>query len=266
MFRKFLALAVLAAIAAPSTGHAQGQPELAVPGKLTYGVAATFAPFEYQKDGKLVGFDVEFLDAVAKKLNLAPAPMNMDFAGLIPALQGKRIDVINSGMYINAKRSEQVDFVPYMKVGDEIVVRKGNPLHIGSRGDLCGYKIAVTLGGIEETYARQDVEACKKAGKAEPTVITLPTAQDSALSLRQGRADALFNSSPGAAAMVTNLPDVFEIAGGAFETTTQIGLAVRKGDSATAAALSKAVKAVVADGDYQKLLEKYNLPASGSIF
>jgi polar amino acid transport system substrate-binding protein len=250
----------------PIWAQAQDKPALLTPGKLTYGVAATFAPFEYQKDGKLVGFDIEFIDAVAKKLGLSTKPLNIDFAGLIPALQGKRIDIINSGMYMNPKRAEQVDFVPYMKVGDEIVVRKGNPLGIQSRADLCGHKIAVTLGGIEETYARQDVEACQKAGKPEPTVLTLPTAQDSALALRQGRADALFNSSPGAAVMVTELPDVFQIAGHTFADGTQIGIAVRKGDTATAAALDKAIHAVVADGDYAKLLAKYNLPASGSIF
>jgi len=267
MLRYLLALSFgVLPVFAPVLAQAQSKFDLIAPGKLTYGVAATFAPFEYQKDGKLVGFDIEFIEAVAHKMGLTTVPLNIDFAGLIPALQGGRVDIINSGMYMNPKRAEQVDFVPYMKVGDEIVVRKGNPLNIASRADLCGHKIAVTLGGIEETYARQDVEACKKAGKPEPTVMTLPTAQDSALSLRQGRADALFNSSPGAAEMVTDLPDVFQIAGQTFEAGTQIGIAVRKGDKAMAEAVTKAVHEVVADGDYTKLLRKYNLPASSSIF
>ncbi len=199
-------------------------------------------------------------------MGLAPEPLNMNFGGLIPALLGRRIDVINSGMYINPKRAEQVDFVPYMKIGEEIVVRKGNPLGIKARGDLCGHRVAVTLGGIEETYARADAEACSKAGKPELTVLTLPTAQDSTLSLRQGRADALFNSTPGAVELTVDLPDTFEIAGEPFESDTQIGIAVRKGRRAMKAAVEAAVRAVVADGTYAALLKKYNLPASGSIF
>ena len=74
------------------------------PGKITYGVAATFAPFEYMQDGKVVGFDIELMDAIAKSLGLGVEIMNMEFKGLIPALQSNRIDVINSGMYIRPER------------------------------------------------------------------------------------------------------------------------------------------------------------------
>ncbi len=262
MFRGTLAFLLL--LCAPLAAYAQA-PALAAPGKLTYGTAATFAPFEYSVDGKLTGFDIEFGAAVAAKMGLAPNATNMDFAGLIPALLGKRIDIINSGMYINAKRSEQVDFVPYMKIGNNIVVKKGNPLKIHTRADLCGHRVAVTLGGIEETYANEDKAACIKAGKTLE-IVTLPTAQDSALALRQGRAEAEFDSVPGAAVLITTQPDVYEVAGDAFENDTQVGIAVRKGDTAMKSAIEQAVKGVVADGGYAALLVKYKLPPSSSIF
>jgi len=241
-------------------------PTLISPGKLTYGVAASFSPFEFQKDGVFAGFDIEFGAAVAKQMGLAPTPLNMDFKGLIPALQGKRVDIINSAMYINPDRAGQVDFIPYMRIGNEIVVRKGNPIGIKSRDDLCGHRVAVTLGAIEETYARQDDTKCKAAGKQAVDILTLPTAQDSILSLRQGRADAFFDSTPGAAEAIINVPDTFEIAGEPFESGTQIGMAVRKGDAALKTAIEAAVQAAVKDGTYAALLKKYNLPASGSIF
>src|SRR5262245_63977161 len=88
--------------------------ELVNAGKITYGVAATFAPFEYMQDGKLVGLDIEMLDAMAKAMGLSAEAMNMEFKGLIPALQSKRIDIINSGMYIRPEREEPVDFVHYL--------------------------------------------------------------------------------------------------------------------------------------------------------
>jgi len=241
-------------------------PQLVTPGKLTYGTAATFAPFEYMQDGKFVGFDIEFGEAIAKKMNLEPVIMNMEFRGLIPALQGRRIDIINSAMYINPQRAEQVDFVPYMRIGNQIIVRKGNPLNIRSRDDLCGRRVAVTLGGIQENYAREDARKCEAAGRPTVTVLTFPTAQDSALAVRQGRADAYFDSTPGAAKVTSELPDVYEVAGDVFEANTQIGIAVRKGDAAMKAAIEAAVREVVADGTYVRLLEKYNLPLAGNIF
>ena len=250
----------------PGFALAQGAPDLVASEKLTYGTAATFTPFEYQKGGENTGFDIEFGAAVARKMKLEPVVTNMDFNGLIPALLGRRIDIINSAMYINPARSKQVDFIPYMRIGEEIVVKQGNPLHIAVRGGLCGHRVVVTLGAIEETYARQDDAACKAAGKPAITILTLPTGQDSVLSLRQGRADAFYDSSPGAAEIIASLPGMFEIAGQPFDENTLIGIAVRKGDAAMKAAVETAVHEVVADGTYAALLKKYNLPSSGSVF
>lgn len=127
MLKILAGLTLLAASAFTTQADAQSAtaPALVAAGMLTYGTAASFAPFEFQKDGAFTGFDIEFGTAVAAKMGLSPVILNMDFGGLIPALQGHRIDVINSGMYINPKRSEAVDFVPYMKIGNQIVVRKG---------------------------------------------------------------------------------------------------------------------------------------------
>jgi polar amino acid transport system substrate-binding protein len=260
------ALALGAAIGSLGTEVRAQTPALVAPGKLSYGVAATFAPFEYSVDGKLTGFDIEFIEAIGKALKLEPAPLNIEFKGLIPALQGKRVDVINSAMYINPARSEQVDFVPYMKIGQQIVVRKGNPSAIKTREDLCGKKVAVTLGGIQETYARQDAERCKAAGKPEVTVMTFPTAQDSGLSVRQGRADAYYESTAGVAKMVNERSDAFEAVGPVFEFGTQIGIAVRKGEKDMADLIASGIKQVAADGTYKRLMEKYHLPPEGSLF
>ena len=82
----------------PELAFAQA-PELAEPGKLTWGASVTFPPFEFTENGKPVGFDIDLTDAVAKMLGLQSAIiMPIGFKGLIPALTGKRIDVIVSGM------------------------------------------------------------------------------------------------------------------------------------------------------------------------
>ncbi|MFE3837226.1 ABC transporter substrate-binding protein [Pseudogemmobacter sonorensis] len=265
-------LAAAAAVLSGSlafTAHAQGLDGVALvePGKITYGVAASFAPFEFVQDGKLSGFDIEFIDALAEKLGVETSAMNMEFKGLIPALQGGRIDIINSAMYINPTRSEQVDFVPYLKIGNNVLVQAGNPKGITGRDDsICGKVVAVTLGGISESQARADGERCKAAGLGDVTVMTLPTAQDSALSLSQGRADANYESTPGAVMALEKMPGVFEIAGEAFEEDTQIGIATPKGATALQEALAAAIQSMVEDGSYDALIAKWNLPASVSLF
>ncbi|KND54449.1 Lysine-arginine-ornithine-binding periplasmic protein precursor [Candidatus Burkholderia verschuerenii] len=266
------ALRTLAASAAVSfvcslSAHAAEPVKTVESGKLTYGVAATFAPFEFTRGGALTGFDIGLINAVAKEMKLAPDAQNMQFSGLIPALQGGRLDIINSAMYITPARSGQVDFVPYLRIGNRIIVQASNPAKITGRDDtLCGKNVAVTLGGIEETYARADVKRCKDAGKPSPNVMTLPTAQDSALSLRQGRADAIYNSTPGTVQLLAEVPDTYKAVGPEFEQTTSIGFAVPKGNTAMAAALKDALAKVVAKGTYGKLIEKWKLPASVSIF
>lgn len=241
--------------------------KLVQPSSLTYGVAATFAPFEFQKDGKLTGFDIDMIDALTAKLGVGTNPMNMEFKGLIPALQGGRIDIINSAMYINEDRAKQVDFIPYLRIGNRVVVQAGNPKGITGRDNsLCGKSIAVTLGGIQETQARADDTRCKEAGMEPVSVMTFPTAQDSALTLRQGRADAFYDSTPGTVKMMNEVPDTFEVVGEEFESNTEIGIATRKGDTAIQEAVKTALQEIVADGTYANLIEKWKLPASVSIF
>jgi polar amino acid transport system substrate-binding protein len=239
--------------------------DLVKPGKITYGVAATFAPFEYMQDGKVVGFDIELMDGIAKSLGLGVEIVNMEFKGLIPALQSNRLDVINSAMYIRPEREEQVDFVPYLTVGNEIVVQAKNPKGIKSRDDMCGTKIAVTLGGFQEKLAREDDATCKRLGKRGVEVMTFPTAQDAALALKTGRADAIYNSTPGAYKQVQELPNDYAVAGKTFGPFAKIGIAVRKGDTQMKETVATALAAVKADGVIDRLLTKYGMPMTAKL-
>jgi polar amino acid transport system substrate-binding protein len=259
-------VAVLASLGVSASAQSASPPkDLVNPGKITYGVAATFAPFEYMEDGKLVGFDIELIDAIAKKMGLGVEIMNMEFKGLIPALQSNRIDIINSAMYIRPEREEQVDFVPYLTVGNEILVKAKNPRGIQGRADMCGSKIAVTLGGFQEKLAHEDDDNCKKAGKPGVDVMTFPTAQDAALAVKTGRADAIYNSTPGAYKQVHELPNDFAVAGKTFGPFAKIGIAVRKGDAQMKEAVGRALATVKADGVLDRLLTKYGMPLSAKL-
>jgi len=137
-----LALMSLPVLAPPA--QAQTPLPLIDAGKLTWGASVTFPPFESLADGKPVGFDVDMVEALSAKMKVQPSMTTMEFKGLIPALLGGRIDAIVSGMYINPERSQVVDFIPYLRIGDQMLV------------------VVPTAGGVQDAY--RSTEALRRLG------------------------------------------------------------------------------------------------------
>jgi len=94
-------------------------------GKLVMGTSAGFPPFEYLNDkNEVIGVDVDIMAAVAKKLDKQLVVENMDFDGLIPALNGGKIDAIAAGMTVTDERKVNVDFSnTYFDASQVVVVR-----------------------------------------------------------------------------------------------------------------------------------------------
>jgi polar amino acid transport system substrate-binding protein len=258
-------LAALAVALAPAVAHADDL-HLVEPGKLTWGSSPTFVPFEFMVDGKAKGFDIDLMGELAKRIGLTSTMMGMEFKGVIPALLGNRIDVGVSGLYVTAERLQVADFITYVIVGNQIVVRKGNPHHITGRGGLCGFKVGVPVSTAFEVSAKQLSADCKAAGKPEIELLSLPGSNFVALALQQGRVDAALNSTATIAAMMSENPDFYELAGEPFDANTKVGIALRKDSNALKAELERAMQGVVKDGTYAALLKKWNLPPQSSAF
>ncbi|WP_243770191.1 ABC transporter substrate-binding protein [Amycolatopsis acidicola] len=268
------ALLAVTATACGSSGTQSSSPAVVAPpaslvssGTLTYGTAATFPPFESKSaGGDFEGFDIDMISALADSMGLGTKATDMDFDGLIPALAGKRVDIVNSAMYINDARAAKVDFVPYLVIGESLLTPGGNPKHITRiPEDLSGKTIAVTRGAIGETYMNEYNDQLRQQGLPAMTVMSLPTNQDAMLAVRSGRADAFDTSTPGAATTLAKTGDAFTVAA-TFKNETKIGIAVRKGDTDTATAIRNALDRFVQSGDYDKLLAKYQIPADSSLF
>jgi polar amino acid transport system substrate-binding protein len=257
-----LALTVVSLLAPAS--RAQTLP-LVDSGKLTWGMAATFPPFESMQDGKLLGFDVDMVEAMTAKMKIESSPSPIEFKGLIPALLGNRIDAIVSGMYINPERSQVVDFIPYLRVGNQLLVAKGNPTHISGPDDLCGRRIVVPVGTVYEKEAQAHAADCLTNGKPALTIMSLTSTAVGALSIKEGRADVLIASTPTDAALIKESPDAFETTGPTFENNTLLGIGVSKDKPALKAALDAAFKAIAADGVITGLIKKYNLPGDSAL-
>jgi polar amino acid transport system substrate-binding protein len=258
-----LMLTVLALLA--PRAQAQTPLPLVDTGKLTWGMAATFPPFESMQDGKLVGFDVDMVEAMAAKMKVESSPAPIEFKGLIPAILGNRIDTIVSGMYINEERKQVVDFIAYLRVGNQLLVAKGNPTHVTSVDDLCGRRMVVPVGTIYEKEAQAKAAECLTSGKPALTVMSLTSTAVGALSIKEGRADVLMATTSTDAALIHESPDAFETAGPTFENNTLLGIGVSKDKPALRDALDAAFKAITADGTVANLIKKYGLPADSAL-
>lgn len=234
-------------------------------GHLTYGIAASFPPFESKDNGELVGFDIDMGKQLADYLGLRTKVLDIDFDGLIPALQGGRVDIINSAMYINDERAGVVDFVPYMKIGESLIGKADTNLSISNLPeDLSGRTVAVTRGAIGETYMNEFNDQLTAANLPPMEIMALPNNQDALLAVQSGRAEFFDTSTPGAAHTLSQAGDKFKVFN-TFALDTQIGIAVPKDKPELKAAMEAAVQKFIDSGEYDKLLEKYNLPMDSKV-
>ena len=111
------------------------------------GTDATYAPFGFKdKDsGKLAGFDIDIINAIANEEGIEADIQNLNFDALLPALQSNTIDIAISDMTISEERAKSVDFSkPYYIAGNGLVVNIDNT-NINSFKDLEGKRIGVSI-------------------------------------------------------------------------------------------------------------------------
>jgi polar amino acid transport system substrate-binding protein len=130
---------------------------------LVMGTSADYAPFEYidtAKSDDIIGFDIDLANALGEKLGYKIQVKDMDFSGLISALQSGKVDLVLSGMSPTAERAENVDFSDiYFTAKDLVVTTKDS--NIKSVQDLEGKKVGVQLGSIQEDAAKEIAKTVK---------------------------------------------------------------------------------------------------------
>lgn len=222
---------------------------------LTYnvGTEAQFPPFEIvNSQGKIVGFDVDLLNAIAADQGFKVNYVDQDFAGLIPALQTGNIDIIASGMTITDERAKQVNFSdPYITAGLAIAVTVDKK-DINSVDDLKGKTVAVQTGSTGFNKA----EELKKAGVIAE-VKDFPHVNEAIEELKIGGADAMINDLPVTNAFIAAQPGVIKIVGKPLNSESY-GFAVRSGNTELLNKINAGLKNVKASGKYDELLA--NLP------
>ncbi len=193
---------------------------------------------------------------------------NGTFDTLLTGLRSDRYDMAMSAMTDNKNRQEGVDpdtgkkvgegvdFVDYLTAGVSIYTRKGDTQGIATWEDLCGKKLAVQRGTTSEDLAKQQAKKCP--GGKKLAIEAFDDNQQAQTRLRSGGADAVSADFPVAAYAVKTSGGGkdFEIVGDQVEAAPY-GIAVAKKDTQLRDALKAAMDAIIANGEYKTILEKW---------
>lgn len=241
--------------AAPDEGTAAAGDALAAikeKGKLILMTNATFPPYEYLGEGSAVtGTDIEIGQMIADEIGVELEVVDMDFDGLIPALQGGKGDLVAAGLSITPERAEAVDFsVPYADATQLIIVRKDDPKVAGA-DDLEGKTIGVQLGTTGDMYVQWEID-----GGADIELSQYKSNMDAASDLMNGRLDAIvLDELP--AKSIAEANDSLTIIDEPF-TTEQYAMAVAKGNAGLLEVVDKVLQKLVDEGKVVTLNEKYS--------
>jgi polar amino acid transport system substrate-binding protein len=255
-------LAVIAALAVVGSAGASHRANSPVKGSFKYCDNPTFPPLESKtSSGKVVGFDVDMANAIAKLWKVKAKFVFSSFGGLLPALGAKRCHVVISGIFITPDRVKQYPAVPYMKTHRALVVKAGNPKSIKGPDDLSGKNVAVQASTKYEEYLKSLNEQFKSSGKAQMNLQSYPGDEDAVAQILLGRADAVLTQDTSGAYQKKNNPGNLAIAY-LFPETDTFGIYYRKSDTKLGKGLRAAVAKLKKNGTLKKLAQKWQIPVA----
>ena len=211
------------------------------------GTNAEFAPFEYLDKNKIVGFDIDLLDAISKETGLEFKIQDMAFDGLLPALQTKKVDMVIAGMTATPERQKAVAFSkPYFKAKQVVITTPEKAKSLKSFKDLSGKKVGVMLGFTGDTVV-SEIKGVK--------VERFNAAYAAILALSQNKVDAVvLDSEPAKKYTANNKQFVIANIPAAEE---DYAIAFRKNDKELINKVNAALDKIKANGEYDKILKKY---------
>lgn len=222
---------------------------------------ATYPPDESMNGTKMVGFDVDLINAIATTLGVKVKENNVTFDNIIGGIQGGRYQIGNSSFTDTKSREKQVNFVDYFQAGEGVYKLSTSKFVFSGLTSFCGQKVAVETGTTEQT----DAKAIKCTGGKKVTVLSFSTQTEANSAVQSGQAVAGFVDSQVAGYIVSLAQGAFKLTGkpvnvfpyGIATPKTANGLKLAK-------AVQAATKTLVANGTYAAILKHWGV-TSGTV-
>jgi len=250
--KKSLLRFVLGVVLLPGAAAAQ-------PAPLRIALFASFPPMAYRvpETNGLAGIDVELADYVGRKLGRPVIWQDVSYEQAIPALTTGRVDLAFSLLDEPASR-DRLDYVDYLASGIQAYTLSAHAPLAGLT-DLCGQSLGANrrngFGAVMRAWSDQN---CIQAGKPAIAVQETDGTQAARLQLKQGRVDAIVQSSE-------SVPYTFGLEPGTYVrigrplAALSIAIAFPKASAALRDQVAAALRDAVADGTYAALLAKFQL-------
>lgn len=224
----------------------------ALPKMIRIGTNAEFPPFEYLNEkGEPDGFDMAMMKEVGQRLGVETKIVNMEFKGLVGAIEAGNIDVIASGMTI--KKDREVAFSDsYYEAIQYMILPKDSKYT--KFEELSGLKIGVQEGTTGDFFASND-EGDSPIVKAKVT--RFKKGADAVMALKNGALDAIVIDANPAMKFVENNTDSLKYVIDESVEKEHYGFAVAKGNDILLNAINNTIKEMRDDGTFDKLVEEY---------
>lgn len=213
--RSFGALAggALAAGLAPGLARAAGGTlaHIRETGLVTVGTEAAFPPFEFVRDGEIVGYGKDILTEVVKALDVELEQLDLPWQGILPGLLAEKFDFVATTVSINEERAKRYAYTLPIANGQPYVMKRKSDDSITGIDDLNGKIVGTQLASSTEPIARALNERLtgEGGGFAELKLYTAYT--DTYVALANGEIDVTMQALPNLAVLVKERPEIFEL-------------------------------------------------------
>ncbi len=235
--------------------------EIGADGAITVGSDTSYAPSEFiDEDGEtIVGFDVDLFSAVAQKLGFEAEFESASFDSIIAGVGSGRYEVGVSSFTINPERLAEATMVSYFSAGTQWAVQEGNPEDVDA-DDACGRSVAVQKGTVQVDDVTARSAECEAAGEEAIDIQQFEGQDEATAALVSGRVDASLADSPVMAYAVQQTNGQLELLGDIYDSAPY-GYVVPQAETEFAQVLADALSALIEDGTYAEILEKWGVEA-----
>ncbi|GAF55902.1 LOW QUALITY PROTEIN: amino acid ABC transporter, periplasmic amino acid-binding protein [Psychrobacter sp. JCM 18901] len=210
---------------------------------------SSYKLFSYtDADGKLIGYEIELVDALCAQMKAECEVISQDWDGLIPGLTAQKFDAAIAGMSITPERKEVVDFSdPYFHSGIILIGKKGDDLSVES---LTGLPIASQRSTVASQYLQDE--------HADADIKLYDTQDNAYLDLTSGRVRGMMSDKvTGIDWLKTDAGKGYEVKGEEISTNDDaMGIAFRKGDPLVAK-FNAALAELKDNGTYDQITGSY---------
>jgi polar amino acid transport system substrate-binding protein len=224
-------------------------------GKLQMSTNPTLPPQQFvDEKGDLQGLNVELGKAIARKLCLEPVFHRMDMPAMIPGLQAKRFDMINTGLFWTEERSKILFMIPYAQQAISIYTLPDSPMKITKYEDLAGHTVGTETATYQERQGKALSAKMVENGLKPIVFQSFKTASETTAALRAGQIEAGIN--------IDETARIFAEKGVAkiwLQGLNGTDITVDFLDRTLAEAVAKTLDELSAEGTYDKLFDQFKM-------